>query len=144
MDEIIKKELKDTILKTISNGIAYPFMTPDEREQKEHELVEYLSSKGYQVVLEKCMIYVLDEDWKRIVMMELTRNTLYFNPINLKKTSEIVYYALQFTAKGFLDTFAPIKKKKKKEVIKQEEVEVDFDEEEETEDDKPTPNFDFL
>jgi hypothetical protein len=144
MDDILKKELKDTILKTISNGIAYSFMTPDERDQKEQELIEYLKEREYQVLLENCMIYVLSEDWQKILMMELTRNTLYFSPVNLKKTSEVVYYVLQFTAKGYLDTFAPVKKKTKKEVIKQEEDEVNFDEEEETEDDKPIPNFDFL
>ena len=144
MDDLLKKELKDTILKTISNGIAYNFMSPEERDQKEQELIEYLKEREYQVLLENCMIYVLSEDWEKIVMMELTRNTLYFTPVNLKKTSEVVYYVLQFTAKGYLDTLMPGAKKKKKEVIKQEEDEVSFEEEEETEDDKPIPNFDFL
>lgn len=144
MDDILKKELKDTILKTISNGIAYSFMTPQERDQKEEELIEYLREREYQVLLENCMIYVLSEDWEKILMMELTRNTLYFSPMNLKKTSEVVYYVLQFTAKGYLDTLMPAKKKNKKEVIKQEEDEVNPDEEEETEDDRPAPNFDFL
>ena len=59
MDDLLKKELKDTILKTISNGIAYNFMSPEERDQKEQELIKYLKEREYQVLLENCMIYVL-------------------------------------------------------------------------------------
>ncbi len=144
MDDKLKKELKDTILKTIANGIAYAFMTPDQRDKKEQELVEYLKEREYQVLIENCMIYVLSDDWEKILMMEMTRNTLYFNPVDMKQTSEVIYYVLQFTAKSYLDQLMPLPKKKKKEVIKKEEDEVNFDEEEETEDDKPTPSFDFL
>ena len=142
MDETLKKQLKDTILKTISNGIAFDFITVEERDEKERDLVKYLNSKGYQAVVEKCMIYVLSEDWERIVMMELTRNTLYFTPADLKKTSEVVYYALQFTAKGYLDKLTL--KYGATEVYTKKEEKKEFDDEEDTEEDRPPPNFDFL
>ena len=143
MDETLKKQLKKTILKTISNGIAFNFMTVEEREQKEYDLVQYLKDKGYEVLIENCMIFVLSSEWERIMILELTRNTLYFTPTDMTKAIEVVYYALQFTAKDYLEVMFS-KESIPKKVKKQEEIEVDPEEEEETEDDKPTPSFDFL
>ena len=143
MDETLKKQLKKTILKTISNGIAFNFMSIEEREQKEQDLVQHLKDKGYEVLIENCMIFVLSSDWERIMILELTRNTLYFTPTDMTKAIEVVYYALQFTAKDYLEVMFS-KESKTNKRKKAEENEVDTEEEEETEDDKPTPSFDFL
>ena len=142
MDEEVLKQLKDTILKTINSGIAYPHMTPIERDKKERELVEYLQGKGYEVFVEECMIYVIGKQWDKILMLELTRNTLYFTPFKMAETSEIVFYILQLISKKYLDGI-PKKKTKKKVTKKQEEIEEDSDEDTE-EEPKPPPDFSFL
>ena len=59
IDEELMKQLKETILKTLNNGIAYTHMTELERDEKEQEIVEHLKTKGYDVFIEECMIYVL-------------------------------------------------------------------------------------
>jgi len=142
MDEDLLKQLKDTILKTINSGIAYPHMTEYEREVKEKELVIFLQGKGYEVFVEECMIYVIGKQWEKILMMELTRNTLYFTPFKMAEVSEIVFYILQLISKKYLDG-VPKTKTKKKVAKKQEEIEEDSDEDTE-EEPKPPPDFSFL
>ena len=140
MDEQIYKNLKSVILKTINNGIAFTHMNDIEREDKEQEIVNYLKSKEYEVYIEECMIWVLGKSWEKLMMMELTRNTLYFTPFKAEEAPVIVYYILQFVSKEYLITLTS--KIKKVEETKEEEIEEDSDED--TEEDKPKPNFDFL
>ena len=140
MDEQIYKNLKSVILKTINNGIAFTHMNDIEREDKEQEIVNYLKSKEYEVYIEECMIWVLGKSWEKLMMMELTKNTLYFTPFKAEEAPIIVYYILQFVSKEYLITLTS--KIKKVEETKEEEIEEDSDED--TEEDKPKPNFDFL
>ena len=140
MDEQVYKNLKNTILKTINSGIAFKHMDVYEREDKEQEIVKYLQSKGYEVYIEECMMWVLDKQWEKVMMMELTRNTLYFTPFKAEEAPVIVYYVLQFVSKEYLITLTS--KIKKVEETEKEEIEEDSDED--TEEDKPPPNFDFL
>ena len=143
MDETLLKELKDTILKAISSGLAFPHMTELERDEQEISITEHLKTKGYEAFVEECMIYVLDKSWEKVIMMELTRNTLYFTPFNPKETSVVIYYILQLVSKRYLDEMPKIKKKDKKAPEHKEEIE-DNSEEDTEEEPKPPPNFDFL
>ena len=140
IDEELMKQLKETILKTLNNGIAYTHMTELERDEKEQEIVEHLKSKGYDVFIEECMIYVLGKQWSRILMMELTRNTLYFTPFKVSEVSEVVFYILQLVSKKYLDSMPKVEPKASE---KEEEIEEDTDEDTE-EDPKPPPDFSFL
>jgi hypothetical protein len=140
MDETLLKQLKDTILKAISSGLAFPHMTELERDEQERTMVDHLKSKGYEVYVEECMIYVLGKSWEKVLMMELTRNTLYFTPFNPKETSVVIYYILQLVSKRYLDKMP----KEETKAPKQKE-EIEDDSEEDTEEEpKPPPNFDFL
>ena len=103
MDEQIYKNLKSVILKTINNGIAFTHMNDIEREDKEQEIVNYLKNKEYEVYIEECMIWVLGKSWEKLMMMELTRNTLYFTPFKAEEAPVIVYYILQFVSKEYLE-----------------------------------------
>tara|TARA_R110000823_G_scaffold182535_6_gene315295 strand:+ start:180 stop:611 length:432 start_codon:yes stop_codon:yes gene_type:complete len=143
MDEKLMQELKDTILKAIQHGLAFPHMTERERAHKEGEIIEFLNAKGYEVFLEEKMIYVLGKKWERIVMMELTRNTLYFTPYQIKEVSVVIYYILQLVSKKYLDKMPVFDDIEKKASQKQEEKEKDSDEDTE-EEPPPPPNFDFL
>tara|TARA_R100000030_G_scaffold74257_4_gene57497 strand:- start:281 stop:712 length:432 start_codon:yes stop_codon:yes gene_type:complete len=143
MDEDLLKQLKDTILKTINAGIAFPHMTEQQRDEKEKEIVVFLQEKGYEAFVEECMIYVLGKGWDKILMMELTRNTLYFTPFKLTQTTEIVFYILQLVAKKYLDK-VPVKKKKVPKQKEEKEEEIEEDSDEDTEEDKPPPDFSFL
>ena len=71
MDEQIYKNLKNVILKTINNGIAFTHMTDIEREDKEQEIVVYLKSKEYEVYIEEGMIWVLGKNWEKLIMMDM-------------------------------------------------------------------------
>ena len=143
MDETLLKDLKDTILKAINSGLAFPHMTAMEREDTENKIIDHLKQKGYEAFEEECMIYVLDKHWKKVLMMELTRNTLYFTPFDAKETSVVIYYILQLISQKYLDEMPKIKKIDKKAPIKKEEIEDDSEEDTE-EEPKPPPNFDFL
>jgi len=146
MDDTVYQQLKDTIMKTITNGIAFSHMSETERTTKEKEIVDFLQSKGYEAFVQDCMILVINKQWDKVLLMELTRNTLYFTPINIEQTPEVVFYVLELVASRYLDStpFKKNKKKvKKKMVVKKEEIEEDSDEDTE-EEPKPPPNFDFL
>ena len=140
MDEQIYQNLKSVILKTINNGIAFTHMSEIEREDKEQEIVNFLKTKGYEIYIEQCMVWVLDKKWNKVMMMELTRNTLYFTPFKAEEAPTLVFYILQFISKEYLMTLTS--KIKKVEDTEKEEIEEDSDED--TEEDKPRPNFDFL
>jgi len=139
MDEQIYKNLKTVILKTINNGIAFTHMTDIEREDKEQEIIVYLKSKEYEVYVEEGMIWVLGKSWEKVMMMELTRNTLYFTPFKAEEAPVIVYLILQFVSKEYL-----LKLTSKIKKVEEKEEEIEGDSEEDTEEDRPRPNFDFL
>ena len=139
MDEQIYKNLKSVILKTLNNGIAFKHMTDIERQDKELEIIEYLKQKGYEAYLEEEMIWILSSNWEKLMMMELTKNTLYFTPFKAEEAPVIVYLILQFVSKEYL---LKLTSKIKKVEEKEEEIEEDSDED--TEEDRPRPNFDFL
>jgi len=143
MDETLLKDLKDTILKVIGNGLAFPHMTSVERDEREINIIEHLKVKGFEAFEEECMIYVLNKQWDKILMMELTRNTLYFTPYDAKETSVIIYYILQLVSKKYLDEMSVVKTKTKQVQKKEEEIEEDSDEDTE-EEPKPPPDFSFL
>ncbi len=143
MDEKAFQNLKSTIVKTINNGIAFTHMTEIEREDKEQEIVKFLKTKNYEVYIDECMIWALDENWDKIMMMELTRNTLYFTPFKAETAPILVFYVLQFVSKDYLMMLTS--KIKKVEETEKEEIEGDSEEDtEEEEEKKPPPNFDFL
>ena len=139
MDEQIYKNLKSIILKTLNNGIAFTHMSDTQRQDKELEIVEYLKNKGYESYVEEEMIWILSSGWEKLMMMELTKNTLYFTPFKAEEAPVIVYLILQFVSKEYL---LKLTSKIKKVEEKQEEIEEDS--EEDTEEDKPRPSFDFL
>ena len=139
MDEQIYKNLKTIIMKTINNGIAFKHMSDIEREDKEQEIIDYLKGKQYEVYIEEDMIWVLGKSWEKIMMMELTKNTLYFTPFKAEEAPVIVYYMLQFVSKEYLITLTSKIKK-----VEEKEEEIEGESEEDTEEDKPPPNFDFL
>ena len=139
MDEQIYKNLKNIILKTINNGIAFKHMSDTERQNKELEIVEYLKNKGYEAYLEDEMIWVLSNSWDKLMMMELTKNTLYFTPFKAEEAHVIVYLILQFVSKEYLLKLTSNIKK-----VEEKEEEIEEDSEEDTEEDRPPPNFDFL
>jgi hypothetical protein len=141
MDEKVFKNLKSTIIKTINNGIAFTHMNELEREDKEQEIVNFLKTKGYEVYIDECMIWALDENWNKVMMMELTRNTLYFTPFKAETAPVLVFHVLQFISKDYLMTLTS----KIKKVKETEQEEIEGDSEEDTEEEaKPPPNFDFL
>jgi|TARA_R110002124_G_scaffold254804_1_gene420425 hypothetical protein len=142
MDETFMKELKDTILKAINSGLAFAHMTERERNHKEKEIVDFLNSKGYEAFVEDKMIHILNKQWEKILMMELTRNTLYFTPVLKSEVTVVIYYILQLVSKRYLDKTPPSKGKKEK-VLKKEEKGEDSDEDTE-EEPKPPPDFNFL
>ena len=143
MDEELMKELKETILKAIDNGVAFVHMTEKERDQQERDIVDILNLKGYEAFVEECMIYVVGKRWEKIVMMELTRNTLYFTPYHKKEVSVVIYYILQLISKKYLDKTPSLKKTKNKGQYLQQEIEADSDEDTE-EEPRPPPDFSFL
>ena len=140
MNEKVFKNLKTTIIKTINNGIAFKHMTEIEREEKEQEIINFLKTKGYEIYIDEYMIWALDDNWDKVMMMELTRNTLYFTPFKAEAAPVLVFYVLQFISKDYLMTLAS--RIEKIEDTKKEEIEEDS--EEDTEEDRPPPNFDFL
>jgi len=139
MDEQIYKNLKNIILKTLNNGIAFKHMSDTQRQNKELEIVEYLKNKGYEAYLEDEMIWVLSSSWNKLMMMELTKNTLYFTPFKAEEAPVIVYLILQFVSKEYLLKLTSNIKK-----VEEKEEEIEEDSEEDTEEDRPPPNFDFL
>ena len=130
---MISKEITDKINQLLNNGFSFGnHKTKKEREEIELELLDWYGKNGFGAFLEEEMLYVVDTSHEQIMMLEITKNSIYFNPHEHMYLLEAVVITLEFiTSKLTLP-----------EEVKETTVDIEDDSTEEIP--KPKPNFDIL
>jgi hypothetical protein len=130
---MISKEITDKINQLLNNGFSFgDHKTKKERNEIEQDLLDYYGKNGFGAFLEEEMLYVVDSKYEEIMMLEITKNSIYFNPHEHAYLLEAVVVTLEYiTSKLTLPE-------------KQEKTPVDVEDEVTEEMPKPKPNFDIL
>ena len=78
---MIDKETTDRINQLLNNGFTFgEHKTKKERDQIEEDLVEWYGKNGIGAFVEEEMLYVVDSKYEHIMVLEITKNSIYFNP----------------------------------------------------------------
>ena len=78
---MIDKETTDRINQLLNNGFTFgEHKTKKERDEIEEGLVEWYEKNGIGAFVEEEMLYVVDSKYEHIMMLEITKNSIYFNP----------------------------------------------------------------
>ena len=77
---MIDEEITEKISQLLNNGFAFPeHLTSEERDEIQDELINYYNKSGFRSFVEEEMIYVSDLNYKVILVIEITKNSIYFN-----------------------------------------------------------------
>ena len=129
---MIDKEITDKINQLLNNGFSFAeHKTKKEKDELEQDLVEYYGKNGFGAFIEEEMLYVVDTSHTHIMMLEITKNSIYFNPHEHTYLLEAVIVTLEYLTKH-------LEKEDSLEIT--DEIEDDVTEEMP----KPKPNFDIL
>lgn len=130
--QMISKEITDKINQLLNNGFSFgEYKTKKERDEIEQELLDYYGKNGFGAFIEEEMLYVVDSSHEQIMMLEITRNSIYFNPHEHVYLLEAVVVTLEFITNKL--------------TLPDEEEEITDIEDEVTEEmPKPKPNFDII
>ena len=78
---MIDKTTTDRINQLLNNGFTFgEHKTKKERDEIEEGLVEWYGKNGIGAFVEEEMLYVVDSKYEHIMMLEITKNSIYFNP----------------------------------------------------------------
>ena len=130
---MISKDVTDKINQLLNNGYSFgKHKTKKQRDEIEQDLLDYYDKNGFGAFLEEEMIYIVDTKHQQIMMLEITKNSIYFNPREHIYLLEAVIVALEFvTTKLSLSE-------------ETEEIVINIEDEITEEMPKPKPNFDIL
>ena len=129
---MISKEITDKINQLLNNGFSFgEHKSKKERDEIEQELLDWYGKNGFGAFIEEEMLYVVDNSHEQIMMLEITKNSIYFNPHEHVYLLEAVVVTLEFITNKL--------------TLPDEEEEITDIEDEVTEEmPKPKPNFDIL
>ena len=129
---MIDKEITDKINQLLNNGFSFgEYKTKKERDEIEQDLLDYYGKNGFGAFIEEEMLYVVDSSHKQIMMLEITKNSIYFNPHEHTYLLDAVVVTLEFVTERLVT----------KETI---ETTDSFEDDSTEEMPKPKPNFDIL
>ena len=98
---MIDKEITEKISQLLNNGFAFPeHLTSEERDEIEEELINYYNKSGFRSFIEEDMVYVADLNYKVILMIEITKNSIYFNSQEHVYLLDAVVATLEFITKN--------------------------------------------
>ena len=130
---MISKEITDKINQLLNNGFTFgEHKTKSERDEIEQELIDYYGKNGFGAFIEDEMVYIVDSSHQHIMMLEITKNSIYFNPHEHTYVLDAVVVTLEFLTKIL----------KKEETTEEALFEIEDESTEEMP--KPKPNFDIL
>ena len=129
---MIDKEITDKINQLLNNGFSFgDHKTVDEKKEIEQELLEFYGKNGFGAFLEEEMLYIVDSKQEKIMMLEITKNSIYFNPQEHVYLLDAVVVTLEYVTQKFTEN---------KTQLITDELEDEITEEMP----KPKPNFDVI
>ena len=95
--QMIDKEITKRINQLLNNGFTFgDHKTKKERDEIEQGLIDWLGKNGFGAFVEEEMLYVVDSNHEHILMMEITKNSIYFNPHEHIYLLDAVVVTLEF------------------------------------------------
>lgn len=123
-------DIKIKITQLLNQGFAFSdHLTKRERDSVEADLIAWYAKNGTSSFVEEEMIYVIDYSHDIIMTLEITKNSIYFNPREHIHLLDVVVTTLEFITDRFSE---------------EEEEEIPEDDDSTEEIPKPKPNFDIL
>ena len=99
---MLDKEITDQINQLLNNGFSFgDHKTKRERNDFEQELLDFYNKSGFSAFIEEEMLYVTDLNHQQVLMIEITRNSIYFNPQEHIYLLDAVVATLEFITKKF-------------------------------------------
>ena len=130
--QMISKEITEKINQLLNNGFTFgDHKTQEERDEIEEGLIDWYGKNGFGAFLEEEMLYVVDSKYEHILMLEITKNSIYFNPHEHLYLLDAVVVTLEYITD---------KLTKDKKEVKTQDIEDDITEEMP----KPKPDFGTL
>ena len=129
---MIDKEITKKINQLLNNGFTFgDHKTKKERDEIEQGLIDWFGKNGYGAFVEEEMLYIVDSSHEHILMMEITKNSIYFNPHEHAYLLDVVVITLEYVT----EVLSP-----------EEEGQVELPEEDDSTEEmkKPAPSFDIL
>ena len=97
--QMIDKEITDKINQLLNNGFTFgEHKTKKERDEIEEGLIDWYGKNGFGAFLEEEMLYVVDSKYEHIMMIEITKNSIYFNPHEHLYLLDAVVVTLEYIA----------------------------------------------
>ena len=123
-------EIKIKISQLLNQGFAFnDHLTKRQRDEVEADLIAWYAKRGTSSFVEEEMVYVIDYSHDIIMTLEITKNSIYFNPREHIHLLDIVIITLEFITDRFTEEI---------------ESEPPEDDDSTEEIPKPKPNFDIL
>ena len=98
---MIDKEITEKINQLLNNGFTFgEHKTKKERDEIEQSLIEWYGKNGFGAFLEEEMVYVVDSNYQDVLMLEITKNSIYFNPKEHIYLLDAVVVTLEYIAKN--------------------------------------------
>ena len=102
---MIDKEINDKINQLLNNGFAFPeHLTSSERDEVEQGLLSWYNKYGISAFMEEEMIYTVDSAGSIIMTMEITKNSIYFNPREHIYLLDVVVTTLEYITEKLAKT----------------------------------------
>lgn len=99
---MLDKEITNRINQLLNNGFSFgEHKTKKEKDEFQEELIEYYNKTGFRSFEEEEMVYVTDLNHQQILMIEITKNSIYFNPQEHAYLLDAVISTLEFITKKF-------------------------------------------
>lgn len=99
---MLDKEITNRINQLLNNGFSFgEHKTKKEKDEFQEELIEYYNKTGFRSFEEEEMVYVTDLNHQQILMIEITKNSIYFNPQEHVYLLDAVISTLEFVTKKF-------------------------------------------
>jgi hypothetical protein len=99
---MLDKEITNRINQLLNNGFSFgEHKTKKEKDEFQEELIEYYNKTGFRSFEEEEMVYVTDLNHQHILMIEITKNSIYFNPQEHAYLLDAVISTLEFITKKF-------------------------------------------
>ena len=130
---MIDKEITKRINQLLNNGFTFgEHKTKEERNEIESDLVDWYGKNGFGAFIEEEMLYIVDSSHDHILMLEITKNSIYFNPHDHLYLLDAVVVTLEYITEKLSEQKHTTESK------------IDMEDDITEEMPKPKPNFDIV